>query len=268
MAGLVMRSLGVTICFVACVALSSGSLRAQETWSFRDCIDCPELVVLPPGQFTMGSDDERETFGPAQSVSIQSVFAISRAEITFREYQVCVAASVCRGEISDHGWGRGDRPVINVSWYDAQSYVRWLSEKTQHHYRLPTEVEWEYAARAGSETRYPWGQDVESGRANCRGCDTPWSGRQSAPIGQFEPNAFGLLDMNGNVSEWVSNCWRERLDLLEDSGSTGSDCAARVTRGGDWYYVAALSSSAARKPNAPNLNSYTIGFRVVREMNP
>lgn len=239
---------------------------AAQVWSFRDCIDCPEVAVLPPGDFIMGTNGERDSYGPARESSIQSPFAISRTEITFREYEMCVEDLGCPGDVSDHGWGRGERPVINVSWDDAVAYTDWLSRKTRHRYRLPTETEWEYAARAGSTTKFPWGDAAGVGQANCRSCGTPWSGRQSAPVGQFAPNAFGLFDMHGNVSEWVANCWTERLEHSEGVRDALKGCTARVTRGGDWYYVAALSTSAARKPNAPNLNSYTIGFRVVREI--
>ncbi len=260
------RHISLALALALCGCLHGAIDGHAKTWSFRDCIDCPEVVVLPSGRFTMGADDERESFGPARDAIITRSFAISRTEITFREYDVCVQAGGCRGNISDHGWGRGDRPVINVSWPDARAYADWLSRTTKHRYRLPTEEEWEYAARAGSPARYFWGAEVGTGLANCRGCGTPWSGRQSAPVAQFEPNAFGLYDMHGNVSEWVADCWIDRSGGPGDSGGASSDCAARVTRGGDWYYVAALSTSAARKPNAPNLNSYTIGFRIVREL--
>ena len=234
--------------------------------SFNDCPDCPTMVTLPAGRFIMGADDQRETYGPALDQVIAKPFAIAATETTFTQYEACVADGGCAGNKSDHGWGRAEQPVINVSWQDAVDYTTWLSRRTGSVYRLPTESEWEYAARAGSVTRYPWGDGVGEGNANCRRCGTAWSGTGAAPVSQFPPNTFGLYDMNGNVSEWVADCWVERHQLGDEEKEAPGACAARVTRGGDWYYVPILSTSAARKPNAPNLWSYTIGFRVVRDL--
>lgn len=231
---------------------------------FTDCETCPDMAVVPAGRFVMGADDQRETYGPARDVSISRPFAIAVTETTFTQYEACVTDGGCAGGKSDHGWGRGAQPVINVSWQDAKDYAAWLSDKTGHTYRLPDEREWEYAARGGTVSRYPWGDSVESGNANCRGCGTDWSGRGAAPVAQFLVNPYGLYDMHGNVSEWVADCWTDRHDV--DHSAEPEDCEARVTRGGDWYYVPVLSTSAARKSNAPNLWSYTIGFRVLREL--
>lgn len=234
--------------------------------TFKDCDDCPTMITLPAGRFIMGADDQRETYGPAHDQVVPKPFAIAATEITSTQYEVCVADGGCVGNKSDHGWGRGTQPVINVSWQDAVDYGAWLSRRTGFVYRLPTEIEWEYAARAGSETRYPWGNTVEEGNANCRRCGTEWSGTRAAPVAQFPPNGFGLYDMNGNVSEWVADCWVERHQIGDNIDEPSDSCSARVTRGGDWYYVPIMSTSAARKSNAPNLWSYTIGFRVVRDL--
>jgi formylglycine-generating enzyme required for sulfatase activity len=234
---------------------------------FKDCTECPTMMPLPAGRFIMGADDQRDTYGPAYDRAMPRRFAIAATEITFDQYEACVAASACRGDQSDHDWGRGAQPVINVSWHDAVDFAAWLSRKTGASYRLPTEAEWEYAARGGTVTRYPWGDAVGEGHANCRRCGTVWSGRAPAPVAQFSPNVFGLYDMNGNLSEWVVDCWRENHTSDEtDVGTEEGICKARVTRGGDWYYFPILSTSAARKSNAPNLWSYTIGFRVVRDL--
>lgn len=235
---------------------------------FQDCADCPEMVVLPPGRFVLGADDQRDTYGPARDVAVPNPYAMAVTEITFDQYEVCVQEQGCAGEKSDHGWGRGSQPMINVSWFDAMDYAAWLSEKTGHTYRVPNEVEWEYAARGGTVTRYPWGDAVGERNANCRGCETEWSGTRAAPVAQFEANPYGLYDMHGNVSEWVASCWQDRHPVHPDSEQpvVAAACDARVTRGGDWYYVPILSTSAARKSNAPNLWSYTIGFRVMREL--
>lgn len=231
--------------------------------TIQDCTVCPEMVTLPPGRFVFGADDQRSTYGPALDAALPYRFAMAKTEITFDQYEACVAAGGCTGDKSDHGWGRGAQPVINVTWQDAVDYASWLSSKTGESYRLPTEKEWEYAARGGSVTRFPWGDDVGQGHANCRKCGTQWSGFRAGPVAQFAPNDFGLFDMIGNVSEWVADCWSETHTAEDVDEAT---CKARVTRGGDWYYFPALATSAARKSNGQTLWSYTIGFRVVRDV--
>ena len=264
--------MGRFLILVALVCSSPSLASCQEAVvleagvSFKDCADCPMMITLPAGQFIMGADDQRETYGPAHDRVVPKPFAIAATETTFAEYEACVADGGCAGDKSDHGWGRDTQPVINVSWQDAVDYAAWLSRQTDTMYRLPTEIEWEYAVRAGSLTRYPWGEGVGEGKANCRRCGTEWSGTGAAPVAQFPPNAFGLYDMNGNVSEWVADCWTDRHQVNAGAGDAPDVCAAGLTRGGDWYYVPIMSTSAARKPNAPNLWSYTIGFRVVREL--
>ncbi|MCB2108419.1 MAG: SUMF1/EgtB/PvdO family nonheme iron enzyme [Rhodobacteraceae bacterium] len=255
-------------------ALFATPVHAGEPSRFRDCADCPELLVIAPGAFVLGSDSERAAFGPAVSVDIPEPFAISVTETTFDQYQACIDAGACDGAGSDHGWGRGRRPVINVSWDDANAYAAWLSAATGHRYRLPSEAEWEFAARAGTQTRYPWGDAVGRGRANCRTCGSPpWGGDRTAPVASFPPEPSGLFDMLGNVSEWVADCWvpthanHTGTNAAVEEGSN-ADCAKRVVKGGDWYYVAALATPAARQGNAATVASYTIGFRVLREIAP
>ena len=266
------RSLGAIVVLVFCgISLSASAAEFSSTSEpFKDCSICPTMMALPAGRFIMGADDERNTYGPAHDRVVARPFAIAVTETTFDQYEACVAAGVCRGDKSDHGWGRGVQPVINVSWQDTRDYAAWLLALTGVIYRLPTEAEWEYAARAGSVSRFPWGETVGEGNANCRNCGTPWSGKGAAPVAQFPPNEFGLYDMMGNVSEWVADCWRERHDPDAETGPVGTPadntCPAHVTRGGDWYYVPMLSTSVARKSNAAKLWSYTIGFRVVREL--
>ncbi len=249
----------------------SATVWAAEPERFKDCGDCPELIVLPAGRFVMGTLDQRPEFGPPVDIAITRRFALAVTETTFDQYQACVAAGGCRGGQDDHGWGRGDRPVINVSWADANAYAAWLSARTGFTYRLPSEAEWEYAARAGTVTAYPWGDMIGVGHANCRGCGAgEWGGSESAPVGQFPANAFGFSDLLGNISEWVADCWNDR----HDSRRTGQAplvlpeeaCQRRVTRGGDWYYIPALATTSARMGNFSVLASYTIGFRVAREI--
>ena len=177
--------------------------------NFRDCPACPEMVVIPAGRFRMGclssqscSRDEK----PVRDVAIDQVFGLSVNEVTFEQWDVCASAGGCGGYRPDD-WGsggRGDQPVINVSWNDAQSYVRWLSEQTGHAYRLPTEAEWEYAARAGRATKYSWGNDIGRNLANCNGCGSQWDVNRIAPVGSFPANAFGLHDMHATYG---NGCW-------------------------------------------------------------
>ncbi len=175
--------------------------------TFRDCDDCPEMVV-PAGSFRMG-DLKRggyKTEKPVHEVTIPQPFAAGVYEVTFRQWDGCVAGGGCGGyRPNDEGWGRGERPVINVSWKDAKSYVAWLSREAGHEYRLLSEAEWEYAARAGTTTKYHWGNSFDSSRVN--------NGSRTVPVGGFAANAFGLHDMHGNVMEWAEGSDVERHDL-------------------------------------------------------
>jgi formylglycine-generating enzyme required for sulfatase activity len=205
----------------------------QSAQGFRDCPDvCPEMVRIP-----------------GQS------FAIGRTEVTFAQWDACVAAGGCNGyRPDDRGWGRGDRPVIYVSWLDALNYVRWLSQSTGQRYRLPTDEEWEIAARGGTTTNYSWGdqaavcdQRADNG-ANFWGCND-----STLPVGAFRPNAFGLYDMHGNVYEWVEDCF--------DAG-----CASRVLRGGGWASNLEGLGSATRDTVAPSYRYDGGGLRVARTL--
>ena len=174
---------------------------------FRDCPDCSEMVVVPAGEFKMGSG-ETIYEKPEHRVVIANPFAIGRREITFEEWDLCFAAGGCKYRPDDHGWGRDNRPVIDVSWDDAKAFVTWLAQKTRKAYRLPSEAEWEYAARAGTNSPFWWGRAAPGGNANCEDCvATP--PRQTLPTGSFRPNGFGLYDVAGNAAEWVEDCWNE-----------------------------------------------------------
>lgn len=165
------------------------------------CTDCPELISIPGNKF-----------------------AIGKFTVTFDEWDACVADGGCGGyQPPDNGWGRGKRPVINVSWNDAQTYIQWLSDKSGKAYRLPSAEEWEIAARAGTTTEYYWGDDVGRNHANCDGCGSEWDNRRTAPVGSFKPNAFGLYDMMGNVWQWTDTCWQ-------------GNCAKRLFYGGSWNH--------------------------------
>lgn len=234
---------------------------------FRDCTDCPELVWLPQGEFLMG--EPTTVNGPPHVVRIGYLLAVGRFEVTFAEWDACVAAGGCRRRPDDAGWGRARQPVVNVSWADAQQYTAWLSRRTRKHYRLLAEAEWEYAARAGSHVRYWWGDQAGLGDANCNGCGSRWDGRRAAPVGSFAPNPFGLHDMHGNVSEWVEDCYHDRYQDAPGDGSAWTlECAVRtdirILRGGTWRDSSHATRSAARSSAALNYYDNRIGFRIAR----
>lgn len=235
---------------VVLAVLMAVAARAQAG-AGADCAGCPEMVPVPGGVL------EREGAPPVAVAP----FAMARTEITFDQWQVCVAAGACAGGQSDHGWGRGARPVINVAYPAAERYARWLSQATGKRYRLPTEDEWEWAARGGTTTAWSWGDAVGEGHANCRHCGTPWGGKQTAPAASLPANGYGLHDMAGNVWEWVSDCWHDDRAAPPEAG----DCAFRITKGGAWYYVPSQSRPTVRARTPVGLWSYTVGFRVVRE---
>jgi formylglycine-generating enzyme required for sulfatase activity len=225
------------------------------------CAGCPPMVVVGPGSFVMG-DDGLPAERPAHRVAIERAFAIGRHEVTFDEWQKCVDDGACKGGIDDHGWGRGRRPVINVSWHDVDGFVRWLSAKSGRACRLPSEAEWEFAARAGTTTAFWWGDRVGDGKANCRDCVAGPPRYGSAEIGSFPANPWGLFDMNGNVWEWTNDCWTPSHDGAASAGS----CQRRVIKGGAWYYYHSNARAAARAGNDARGGSYTIGFRPLCEL--
>ena len=234
-----------------------------------------EMVVIPAGSFQMGclsNDDDcfRVEEFPVHEVTIRS-FALSKHEVTFNDWDACMSDGGCGGyRPPDEGWGRGDRPVINVSWEDAQSFVAWLSEVTGHAYRLPTESEWEYAARAGADTKYSWGNDIGNNRANCHGCGSRWDGEMTAPVGSFGANAFGLHDMHGNLKEWIEDCWNYNYEGAPSDGSAWliGNCEERVLRNGSWgvHHFGIRSAYRVGEPKYSRYNN--IGFRVARTVSP
>ncbi len=243
---------------------------------FQDCPTCPEMVVIPPGSFRMGclSDDD-DCAGdekPVREVRIPQPFALSKHEVTFGEWEACVASGGCNGyRPGDADWGRGRRPVIKVSWRDAKAYASWLSEETGERYRLPSESEWEYAARAGAVTKYSWGNEISRNRANCEGCGSRWDNDRTVPVGSFAANAFGLHDMHGNVQEWVEDCWNDSYDGAPTGGEpwTSGDCSKLVVRGGSWANTPRRLRSAERTRDAPSVRSHVnVGFRVARMLTP
>jgi formylglycine-generating enzyme required for sulfatase activity len=253
--------------------LAKVRLALSPPRSFKDCAGCPEMVVVPAGEFMMGSLDteggrERDE-GPRHRVTIAKPFAVSRFEVTFEEWDACFDGGGCQHRPPNE-WGRGRHPVIHVNWIHAKQYVAWLSKQTGKPYRLLSESEWEYAARAGSDTVYSWGNRIRIGNANCYGCGSEWDNRQAAPVGRFPANAFGLHDMHGNVWEWVEDCWPRSYDGAPADGSawTAGDCNARVVRGGSWKTDPQYLRAAYRDRNTPAGRNSGLGFRVKRTLVP
>jgi formylglycine-generating enzyme required for sulfatase activity len=260
-------------------AAAEQALKPKD--SFRECAAeqgkdyCPEMVVVPAGSFLMGSPGAEQghqaSEEPQHNVTIAQPFAVSKFEVTFDEWDTCVAYGDCAQGISDAGWGRGRQPVIYVTWDDAQRYVAWLSRMTGKPYRLLSETEYEYAARAGTPTAYPWGDDIGKNNANCDGCGSEWDQKQTAPVGSFAPNRFGLYDMVGNVFAWVEDCVHGNYDGAPDDGSAwieGGNCKGRVVRGGSWFNNPEFLRSANRGGNSSDDRISGLGFRVGRTLLP
>ena len=259
----------------------SGEHRAGEM--FKDCATCPEMVVVPAGTFTMGSPADEDgrwtTEGPQHEVTFAAPFAIGVYEVTFAEWDACVADGGCTYEPWDWGWGGGQRPVMEVTWGQAQAYVDWLAAMTGQPYRLPSEAEWEYAARAGTTTPFHFGATISTDQANYDGTKPPYADgaagvyrEQTLPVGTFPANAFGLHDVHGNVAEWVRDCgsddnWRYDSAPADGSAVEIAGCRERVIRGGGWWDEAADLRSAYRDLwNDEDWYFWDLGFRVARDV--
>ncbi|MFQ5562070.1 MAG: SUMF1/EgtB/PvdO family nonheme iron enzyme [Parvularculaceae bacterium] len=246
--------------------------------SFRDCAFCPEMIVIPSGAFSMGSPETEAsrdlTEGPTVGVTIEKPFAIGRYEVTFDEWDACVAAGGCdQYGAPDPGWGRGSRPAVNVSWRDARAYAAWLSEKTGQTYRLPSEAEWEYVARAGGDAPFSFGEALAPDQANYDAA-FPYAGAPEGaspggtlPAGSFAANPFGVYDMHGNVWEWVADCWRpDHRGASVFGAPRGGDCISRVLKGGAWNTGGWRLRAAHRIEGFATRRDYDNGFRLVREL--
>lgn len=258
----------------------SQAARAKPAREFRDCPSCPLMVPLPRGSFLMGSPageaGRTANEGPQQRVTFARTVVIAKRETSFAEWDACVADGGCRAGVSDEGRGRGDLPVVNVTWFDARDYAAWLSRKTGKIYRLPTEAEWEYGARAGATAQYSWGAQASHelanyGRDECCGGHTAGRDRwlASAPVGSFPANAFGLQDMHGNVWEWTIDCWAESHEGLPEDGSARTDgnCNLHPMRGGSFGSLPVKIRAAHRDGYPPADQGHFIGFRVARAEN-
>jgi len=231
-------------------------------------VSVPEMVMIPAGSFRMGdiqgTDESDEQ--PVHTVQVKS-FEMSRHEVTFEEYDY-FAEQTGREKPSDNDWGRGNRPVINVSWEDATAYAEWLSQVTGELYRLPTEAEWEYAARAGTETDYWWGNEIGKNRANCDGCGSQWDNKSTAPVGSFVDNPFGLYDTVGNVWEWTCSEYEgkyngKELECISKNRANNGKILLPVIRGDAWFHFLLRRVRVSTRFGMLFHTNY-VGFRLVR----
>lgn len=281
---------------------------------FWDCRGCPEMIVAPSGTLTIGSpnDEEgrRDDEGPQRTVRVTKLLAVGRFEITRDQYQafldatghpvrgMCVTDRRKSGtwepdpdtNFHDPGFAQaGNHPAACVSWFDAKAYIAWLNARTAGGYRLPSEAEWEYFARAGSTSAYPWGSDVDDGCPYMNGFDTTIVAQKgdlyggetvpyatcsddhlnTSPVGAYQPNAFGIFDTIGNLAEWTADCSSSSYEaLVEDGTRTEQDCQTRMVRGGSWGTQPRQLRSAERIRYAPDALDDSIGFRVVKDLAP
>lgn len=264
---------------------------AANVKTVRDCGDCPLLVIVPAGEFSMGSTasdpNHQDDESPRHSVNFTKPFALGSYEVTFDQWDECVKDGACKDAPADEGWGRGSNPVVNISWDDiTKQFLPWLTKKSGKSYRLPTESEWEYAARSvkgtGNELAFGFGNNASelctfgngadltakesSGSNEAIDCRDGFA--NTAPVGSFKPNGFGLYDMHGNVWEWVADCWNDNYAgaPVDGAANLGGDCSTRVLRGGSWNSDTANLRSAVRGWNREGGHSDSIGFRVARDL--
>jgi formylglycine-generating enzyme required for sulfatase activity/class 3 adenylate cyclase len=223
-------------------------------------VAAPEMVAIAGGTFRMGSNEDPSE-QPVHAVTV-GPFQMAKYLVTVRQWRGCVRAKAC----SYVPTAADDAPVNNVSWADAQQFVTWLSQATQQHYRLPSEAEWEYAARAGTDTRYWWGNAMKPGLADCKGCGAPSDAVQPAKVGALPANPFGLHDIGGGLAEWVVDCWHKDYHGAPADGSAwpGADCRERVLRGGSWRNDPSYVRSASRDFYDASVRYPTHGVRLAR----
>lgn len=235
----------------------------------------PKMVLIKAGTFRMGDlEGKRREELPVHEVTLHKDFKLGKYEVTFDDYEPFLKVTGHEnGFINDQGFGRGRRPVINVRWKDAKQYTEWLSKLTRKHYRLPTEAEWEYAARGGTNTIYWWGDEIGNNRANCHGCGSEWDGKKTAPVGSFLPNNLGLYDTAGNAWEWVEDCWHENYKGAPTDGSAWPEagtetCKTHVLRGGAWAVPLDFLRSSTRHQNSDDFYMALdlVGFRLAQDI--
>jgi formylglycine-generating enzyme required for sulfatase activity len=235
--------------------------------AFQDCADCPVVVRIPGGSFTMGQAKGDSSTAPQHTVTVRA-FAIGQYPVTVGEWKACVAGGGC--SFTPRMVNADDRtPVHNVSWDDAQQYILWVSRLTGEKYRLPTEAEWEYAARAHTSTRYWWGDNIGTMLANCSNCGGSQDARTPLPVGSFKPNPFGLHDIHGGVAQWVADCWFPNYQgaPADASARDQKNCQKRVLRGGSFRTDRETITASARGNYDSSVRYIAHGFRVARDLN-
>jgi formylglycine-generating enzyme required for sulfatase activity len=234
----------------------------------RDCDGCPPLVLVKPGSFTMGAagPGADPAARPPHKVTIARPFYIGRTELTADQWRACVEAGACK-DVPELDKATDASPARNLDWNDAQDYLRWLSAKTGHKYRLPSEAEWEYAARGGTATAYWWGDQAGQGKADCEDCGGPHDRAQPASVDAYAANPFGLYGTAGGVAEWVADCWSPSHAGAPKDGSARdkAGCSTRVVRGGSWRNDHSYAASASRFYYDADVRYIGNGFRVLRE---
>jgi formylglycine-generating enzyme required for sulfatase activity len=244
------------------------SARAAATGTeIKDCAACPTLVSLPGGVFTMGNNASDPSEKPAHQVGIDAPFAIGRYEVTVQEWNACVAAGGCQ-KVETPANTPPNAPMRDVSWDDAQQYAKWLGTVSGKPYRLPTEAEWEFAARGGTTTRYWWGEQMAQGKASCKECGKPWQEDAPATVGSFAANPYGLYDTSGGVWEWVADCWHNNFKGAPADARAwdAPDCRVRVIRGGSWREGAPYMVASTRFKYDAGVRHSQNGFRVARSL--
>ena len=233
----------------------------------KDCAACPIVVTVQPGAFTMGNNTGDPSERPAHRVTIGQGFAIGKFPVTVEQWNACADAGACPKLSADTNAIKTN-PARDLSWEEAQVYIKWLSKTTGKTYRLPTEAEWEYADRGGTTTRYWWGDQMKKGMTNCKDCGDPWRADGPSDANAFPPNPLGLYDMNGGVWEWVADCWQTTYKGAPADGRIWDDpaCVARVIRGGSWREGGDYMTSTTRFKYSPSVRQSQNGFRVARDL--
>jgi len=296
-----LQSIIVTAAFFIAAAAAPAPDSVER--EFKECPECPVMLGIPGGSFVMGSPANEagrfDTEGPLHEVTI-TAFALGKYNVTTEEFLLFLKETGYQPELCNpilrHGWrspggglayppfvGQPARwPAACLDWRDAQTYVEWLNRKVRQHrpelgnregpYRLPSEAEWEFAARAGTDTARWWGEDIGVNRANCNGCGSPWDYKVLAEVDAFSPNPFGLYGMLGNVWEWTQDCWHESYASAPADGSAWTEqfCDRHVVRGGSWNNLPIFVRSAARSGSIANGSEYdysgVAGFRIARNL--
>ena len=244
--------------------LAASVVHALE--SFKDCGDCPEMVELPLGSYVMGSNSIDQSETPPHRVNVSRPIAIGKYEVTVSEWNACVVSGGC--DYKPGSAATSSRaPMRNISWTDAQQYVDWLTKTSGKTYRLPSEAEWEYAARAGTTTEFWWGNKPGKGQANCKDCGGPWERKFPADVDAFPANPYGLYGISGGVWEWSSDCWfSSHAGAPSDTRSRKKqNCRTRVLRGGSWKNDASYARTASRLGYDTDVRYFVNGLRVARD---